>query len=62
MGSGAETIETRGRAHKPTDSGVTVGNDARSCSPPEIPYNLFKQALAGNVERPPRKQKNIPDH
>jgi len=48
MGNDAETIETRGRAHKPADSGVTVGNDARCCGFQEITYNLFKRALSGN--------------
>jgi hypothetical protein len=37
-----ETIETRAKAHKPADSGVTVGNGARRCSLREVTLGVIK--------------------
>jgi len=50
MGSGRETIEACPKAYKPADSGVTVGNGARSCSFRVVTYNAFKQVLFGDVD------------
>ena len=46
MGSDRETIEAKAKAHKPADSGVAVGNDARCCSLQEVTFKRFKQALS----------------
>ena len=43
MGSGRETIEPRGKAHKPADSGVVVGNGARIRSPAEVLASAIKR-------------------
>jgi hypothetical protein len=42
--SDQETIEPRPKAHKPADSGATVGNDARLCSFQEVNLTPLKQA------------------
>jgi hypothetical protein len=34
------------KSHKPADSGVPVGNGARSCSLQEVSLNAFKQPLS----------------
>ncbi|WP_162279036.1 hypothetical protein [Pseudomonas reinekei] len=39
------TIEPGPKAHKPADSGVSVGNDARRCSFHEVTLTAIKQAL-----------------
>jgi len=41
------------KAHKPADSGVTVGNGARSCSLHEVTLNTFKQTPSGAFCRLP---------
>jgi hypothetical protein len=43
------TIKPGPKAHKPADSGVTVGNDARSCSFHEVTLSAFKQTLFADV-------------
>ena len=40
-------LPTGPKAHKPADSGVAVGNDARCCSFHDVTYKAFKQALSG---------------
>jgi hypothetical protein len=44
MGSGRETIEPRGKAHKPADSGVVVGKGARKRSPVQTWRTEIKQS------------------
>ena len=45
MGSGRETIEPMGKAHKRADSGVVVGNGARIRSLAEALRRENKQAF-----------------
>jgi hypothetical protein len=42
--SDRETIKPEPKAHKPADSGVVVGNDARRCSLDEVTPGVFKRA------------------
>ena len=41
--SDPRTIKAACQAHKPADSGVVVGNDARRCSLAEVTAGCFKR-------------------
>jgi hypothetical protein len=41
--SDPETIKPAPQTHKPADSGVVVGNDARRCSLEEVTVGVFKR-------------------
>ncbi|WP_095196069.1 hypothetical protein [Pseudomonas sp. Irchel 3A7] len=47
--SDRQTIEAAPQAHKPADSGVTVGNDARLCSFQEMSVRPVKHATLEDV-------------
>jgi hypothetical protein len=51
MGSGRKTIETRTKAHKPADSGATVGNGTSFFSPNEGMLTALKQTLRAPFNR-----------